>query len=259
MEKNIEKYLVETKFCDFSHPEIKKISKKIIGECNDKREKAVKLFYWVRDNILYELGNWNRKASETLKKRRGGCSSKANLLVALFRLNNIPAGYGLMRVYTRRYFGPLAIPLLTQFSSEISYHIYCGVYLENKWIKCDPSDDKELSENTSYINPQSKLVEWDGVHDAMLNLDKNDILEDNFPITNIDFLLSKKPRHAKGIPLKIANLYIKFFRENKEKFNDVKEAEFSFQKWLKKHYLPYFYLFFIYQKISKIINKRLIL
>jgi len=251
MTENLKPFLSETKFCDFSHPEIRKISEEIIGDCKEEREKAVKLFYWVRDNILYILGNWNKKASETLKEKRGGCSSKANLLVALLRSNNIPAGYGIMKVYTRRYFGPLALPLLTKFSSEFSPHVYCCVYLNNKWIKCDPSDDRGLSEKTSYINPPSKLVEWDGIHDAMLNLDKNDILEDVFPVSNIDDLLSKKPRHAKGLPLKIANLYIKFLRENTEKVNEIKEIEILFKKWLKKHYCFYFYLFFIYQNFIK--------
>ena len=225
MESNIEELLLETKFCDFSNSEIKKLSEKIVINCKDDREKAVKLFYWVRDNILYKLGDWNKKASETLKKREGGCTSKSNLLVALFRLNKIPAAYGVMRVYTRKYFGPLALSFLTQFASEISVHVYCGVYLDNKWIKCDPSDDKKLSENTFYINPQSRLVEWDGINDALLNLNKNDILEDNFPLSNIDFLISKKPKRARGIPLRIANLYIKFLRENTEKVNDIKKKE----------------------------------
>ncbi len=251
MKEDIKQYLLETKFCDFSHPEIQKLAHKIGDKCKDDKEKAVSLFYWVRDNILYELGNWQRKASETLKKRVGGCTSKANLLVALLRANNIPAGYGVMKVYARRYFGPLALPWLTKFANEISFHVYCGVFLNNKWIKCDPSDDKELSENTSYINPQSKLVEWDGIHDAMLNLNKSDILENNFPVANIDFLMSKKPKHAKGIPLKIANFYIKFLRENKQRVKSVKEIEFLFKKWLRKYHPFYFYLFSIYTLIKK--------
>ena len=245
MNENIQNFLQETRFCDFNHPLIQGIAHKIAENCTNDREKAVSLFYWVRDNILYRVGLWQRKASETLIEKEGACTNKTNLLVALLRANNIPAGYGIMKVHGQRYFGPIAIPMLKKFAGEMSTHVYAMVNLNNKWIKCDPSDDRELSENTFYLNPPSKLVEWDGFQDAMLNLNKEHVLKNDYPIANIDPWMVKKPRRAKGIPLKVANLFVKFLRENKQKVNNIKDIEALFKEWMKVNYPLYFYSFSI--------------
>jgi hypothetical protein len=123
--------------------------------------------------------------------------------------------------------------------------VYTVVYLNNRWIKCDPSDDEEFAKNTCYLNPQSGLVEWDGVRDAILNLNREHILTDNHPIANIDLWMLKKPRHAKGIPLKVANLFIKFARKNKQKVPDVQNLEILFRKWLKINYPLHFFSFLL--------------
>ena len=245
MNEKIKNFLKETEFCDFSHPTIQKFAHKITENCTNNREKAVSLFYWVRDNILYRVGLWQRKASETLIEKEGACTNKTNLLVALLRANNIPAGYGIMKVHGQRYFGPIAMPMLKKFAGEMSTHVYAMVNLNNKWIKCDPSDDRELSENTFYLNPPSKLVEWDGFQDAMLNLNKEHVLKNDYPIANIDPWMVKKPRRAKGIPLKVANLFVKFLRENKQKVNNIKDIEALFKEWMKVNYPLYFYSFSI--------------
>lgn len=245
MESGLDDFLKETKYCDFNNSEIGKLAHKIAYGYENQKDKATAAFYWVRDNILYRVGAWNRKASETLEEREGTCTNKANLLVALLRALGIPAGYGVMKVYGQRYFGPIAVPMLRKFIGEFSTHIYAVVYLNGKWIKCDPSDDKELSENTSHFNFTSKLVEFNGGSDAMLNLNTKDILENKYPIVNIDPWMIKRPKHAKGIPLEIANLYIKFARKNKIKVADAKELESLFKKWLRINNPFYFYSFIL--------------
>jgi len=244
MENDIEKFLCETKFCNFNNPEVKKLAKEITKNYSNEKDKAVALFYWVRDNILYRVGLWKKTASETLKEKEGTCTNKANLLVALLRANDIPAGYGVMKVYGR-YFGPIAIPMLRKFIGNISVHTYVFVYLNNEWIKCDPSVDKILGGNISYVDKENKIVEWDGIKDAVLNFKKIDIINDSFPLANIDECFTKKPRHARGFPLKIANIYIKFVRKNTEKITNALELENLFKKWLKVNHPFYFYFFFI--------------
>jgi len=208
------------------------------------KEKAITLFYWVRDDILYRVGFWNRKASETLAEGKGVCTSKANLLIALLRSIEIPAGYGVMRVKGREYFGPIVPKRLQSKINQESTHVYACVYLGGQWLRCDPSDDREFSEKTCQFNPQSLLINWDGSVDALLNLEKSHILKDEWPLANIDDIISKKPRNAKGIPLKIANLYIEFLRQNSDKTNNKDELEPLFKKWLMKNYFPY-YLFYL--------------
>jgi transglutaminase-like putative cysteine protease len=252
---NVEDFLKETIFCDFSNREIKNLADKIAEGRKDNREFAVAAFYWVRDNILYSVGNWQRKASETLAEKRGTCTNKANLLVALLRYKNIPAGYGVMKVYGQKYLGPIAPPSLRKFIGERSTHIYGLVYLDNKWIKVDPSDDKKLCENTSYFNLTTKLLEWDGYKDATLNLNKEDIIEDKFPVENVDPWMEKKSKNAKGVAIKIANIYIDFARNNTKTVSGAEELEALFKNYLKEKYPVYFYLFKIVSLYKKQITQ----
>jgi hypothetical protein len=245
METNFADFLKETKFCDFSNPEVQKLAKEIAKNYKSNKEIAVSAFYWVRDNILYRVGLWQRKASETIKEREGTCTNKANLLVALLRANNIPAGYGIMKVYGQEYFSEIATPSLRKFIGKISTHIYALVYLENKWIKCDPSDDKKLCENTFYFNPTTRLVEWDGRKDATMNFDKRTIIEDDYPVDNIDCYMEKKSKNARGIQLKVANIFIKFARQNKKIVKNGEEFELIFKNYLKKNYPLFFYSFIL--------------
>ena len=240
---NTEDFLKETEFCDFSNKEIKNLSEEIAKNCKNDREFAVSAFYWVRDNILYRVGNWQRKASETLKEKEGTCTNKANLLVALLRSNNIPAGYGIMKTHGQRYFGPISVPMLNKFIGKTSVHAFALVYMDGKWIKCDPSTDKEFSVATSYFNYTTNLVDWDGNNDAMMNFKEEDVIKKEYPISNIDPWMTKKSKNSKGIPLKIAHIYIKFARENKQKVSSSEEFETLFKNYLKSHNFFYFYLF----------------
>ncbi len=238
-------FLKETKYCDFNNPVVQEIVKKYKGDYANQRDLAVALFYYVRDNILYRVGHWNRKASETILEKKGVCTSKANLLVALLRASGIPAGYGVMRVKGQEYFGPIVPSFLRGKISKESVHIYTYAYLNGSWLKCDASDDEGFSKNTSCFNPQSKLTDWDGKCDASLNLDASHILKDDGPLAGIDDLIEKKPSKGKSLAVKAGNLYINFLRET-EGIRDAKQAEELFLSWLKKKYL----LFYIVLSIS---------
>lgn len=245
--EDIKNFLKETEYCDFSHPEIQKIAKEFLARYPDKKELAVTLFYWVRDNIFYRVGLWQRKASETLKEREGTCTNKANLLVALLRAGGIPAGYGLMSVKGQEYLGPAGNLFARKIASQ-SVHFYTYVYLDGRWIKCDASDDRKFSCNTSYFNPQSRLVEWDGETDAKLNLNSEHILSDIGPLADVDDKISKKPKNAKGIILRLGNLYIKFLRENEKRVFDIKELKPLFKSWLRKNHFVYYCFFCLIHK-----------
>ena len=261
MPDSTEDFLQETKFCDFSDKDIQSLAKKIAKGCKNDREVAVSAFYWVRDNILYRVGNWQKKASETLLEKEGTCTNKANLLVALLRANNIPAGYGVMKVRGQDYMGIVIIPMLRSSISKKSTHIFCSVNISGKWINVDPSADKQLSINTSYFNEQSRLVEWNGEADAMEKINPEHIIKSDYPIANIDEIMRKKPHNARGAILKVGNLYIDFLRNNTKKIESINELEELFKKWLKKKYFIYFLMFFtvrFYRQIKlKIKNEKI--
>jgi len=255
MPEEIKDFLQETKFCNFSDKSIQNLADEIAKNCKDDKEFAVTAFYWVRDDILYRVGDWRRKASETLLEKEGTCTNKANLLVALLRYRKVSAAYGVMKVYGQKYLGPISLPMFKKFIGKISTHIYPLVYLKGEWIKCDPSDDKEFCENTSYFNPTTKMVEWDGVTDAVLNLDKNDIIKEEFPIVNIDPWMAKRVKNARGTPLKVANIYVRFARKNKTRVLSIEELEILFKKYLKKQYPFYFYSFQTLSFLKSVLNK----
>lgn len=240
---NLEQFLKPTKYCDSDNKDIKNILYEILGNIKDDKEKAIKLFYWVRDNILYRVGYWNRMATDTLKEGSGTCTNKANLLVSFFRSIGIPAGYGVMSVMGKEYFGPIMLPKFKSWVSEKSTHVFCYVYIDNSWIKCDPSDDYLLSKKTNDFNYTTKLVEWNGHSDAILNIKKDHILSISEPIQSIDYLMEKKPRNGRGIGVKIANIYINFLRINNEKIRSTEEAEKLFFKYLKNKKPLYFLIF----------------
>ena len=256
--QDIKAFLKETRYCDCKNPEIQELARQITKPYNTDREKAIALFEYVRDTIKYQFGYWGKRASQTFREGRGMCTNKANLLIALLRATKIPAGYGIMKVNAKEYFGPVMLPVFKKLVSATSVHIYTYVFLDNKWIKCDPSTDKELSDKTSYFNPTTKLVVWDGRHNRLDNINPAYIYKDDGPYANIDDQLDKKARHAKGIPLKIGNLYLDFLRESTEKMDDIqkpaKKLEALFRKWLR---LNHFFYFLSYSILCRIYAPRI--
>jgi hypothetical protein len=241
MNKDLKPYLQETQYCDFNHYMIKEIAKSFRERYRNKRKCAQALFYWVKDSVRYSLGQWNVKASDTLFRNYGTCTNKANLLVALYRAAGIPAGFGIMKVNGQRYLGPACIPMLGNQMSRKSVHTYVTVYLDNHWIKIDPSDDKGLSESISHFNHTADEVHWDGIHNAELNLSEDDIYSDEFPLANIDHIMAKKPRNAQGVKLKMFNLALEFYRIKGKEINEGDPLEPLLKRFFLLRY-PHYYI-----------------
>ena len=244
----IEAFLKETIYCDYTHPHIQNEIKKHADKSKNERELAVSLFYFVRDHVRYRVGNMNRKASGTYLEKGGACTDKANLLIALCRAVGIPAGYGVMEVFGPKFFGVITPPSLAAKISKTTKHVYAHIYLSNRWIKCDPSDDLPLSISTRHLNQQSRTVEWGGVSDAVLNLNPIHILNDKGPLHNIDHIISKKQRKALYIPVRIANLYIQFLRQHGSQIKSVEALEPAFLRWLRKMHRTWYVLYVVFLK-----------
>jgi hypothetical protein len=241
MTENLESFLKETEFCDYSHPAITKIAEKYKEKYKDQKELAKALFYFVRDDTYYQVGFWNKKASETLAEEAGNCTNNANLLVALLRKVGIPAGYGVMKVKGREYLGPIVPPRLKKFIGKRSTHVYAYAFINGRWLKCDPSSDEPFAYNTQHFNPQSILVEWDGENHGTTNIYHEHIISDQGPEADIDHLINRKLKWYKVIPTKIANLYIIFLRETGRQYNDQFSAENAFSRWLSSKH-PFYFL-----------------
>jgi Transglutaminase-like superfamily len=241
---SVETFLSETEYCDHRSSAIQACVARAIGPLETPRERAVALFYLVRDRIIWELGHWNRTASETLAAGRGSCSNKANLLVALLRAAGIPAGFRMMSV-TPDYLGAI-IPSefwnIRADPTKPSRHFYTTLLLDDRWIRVDATDDIGVSRCAAYV-PESRLVDFDGSADAILNLEPAHILTDDGPLPSIDDYLRRPPGNAAGLSLAFARACETFVRREGSRFGTSAEMHEALYRWLARHH-PVKYLAF---------------
>lgn len=97
------KYLEPTAMLDSDHPRVVRFASKAVGGSEDPREKAVRLYYAVRDGILYDpyypfYLPEHYRASNILEIGRGYCVCKAGVLCAVGRASGIPSRVGFATV-----------------------------------------------------------------------------------------------------------------------------------------------------------------
>jgi len=141
-------YLAPTSIIDSDHPAVKDYAAAATENTRDMMDRAVNLYYAVRDGIWYDpyypfYLPQHYRASNVLKSGRGYCVCKASLLCALGRACGIPSRIGFADVKNH-----LATRQLLDFlgSDLFVYHGYVEFYLENRWIKATPAFNKELCE-----------------------------------------------------------------------------------------------------------------
>ena len=160
----VDRYLEETKFFNFSHPAIQNLNQQVIG--NTKLEQAVNLYYLVRDGSRYNPytfaeGEKAFYASYAAEQEQAYCIPKSSLMVAASRALGIPARLGLADVRNH-----LSSPRLLEFLGTDLFvmHGYAELYLKDKWVKCTPVFNKQLCEKF-HIKP----LEFDGEKDSIFH------------------------------------------------------------------------------------------
>jgi transglutaminase-like putative cysteine protease len=141
-----EGYLAPTPIIDSDHKSIRDYSIQGIGTSKEPIEIAVKLYFAVRDNILYDPYSpfylpEHYRASYVLQRGRSFCVPEASLLCALARACGIPARIGFADVRNH-----LATKQLIKFmgSDLFVYHGFVEFYLEGKWVKATPAFNMDL-------------------------------------------------------------------------------------------------------------------
>jgi transglutaminase-like putative cysteine protease len=159
-----EKYLEPTSILDSDHPRVVDFALKAVGDRQDPREKAVRLFYAVRDGVLYDpytpfYRPEHYQASKILEKGRGYCVCKASVLCAVGRSAGIPSRLGFATVRSH-----IATTNLVEFlgSDLFVYHGFTEFYLDGKWVKATPAFNRELCHRHN-VSP----LEFDGREDAL--------------------------------------------------------------------------------------------
>ena len=92
----MEEYLQPTEFLDFDNQTVLEYAKKQTYGATTETEKAVKLYYAVRDDFQYnpyilDLRRTGLTASNLLTRNRGYCVEKAVLLAACARAVGVPS------------------------------------------------------------------------------------------------------------------------------------------------------------------------
>lgn len=187
-------YLAATPMCDVDHPAVRRAAAEVTAGAASPKEAAVALFYWVRDEVAYTMGDWSWRASETLARRTGTCSNKSNLMVAMARALGIPAGFHVQYVTTPSYFSGGFIPMVQRAARDRAIHVYVTLFLDGRWVKCDPTDDKPFSDAIEAIVPHAAAFDFDGEHDAVIPFAPGSVLSDEGPFADIDAQLSRNAR-----------------------------------------------------------------
>jgi transglutaminase-like putative cysteine protease len=163
---DIDIYLQPTKFFDFHKTKVQQKALEITEDCNSDKEKAISLFYWVRDTIRYNMQLFvpiivnNFKASKVMQKRQGFCVSKSILLSTLARAVGIPA-----RIHLVDLINHLVSQKVIDFmgTNVMFFHGFSEFYLNGKWVKLTPSFDQETAQRGKFL----PMVEFDGENDAV--------------------------------------------------------------------------------------------
>ncbi len=178
MNQDAQQYLSPTAIIDSDHPSILEYAADSVrGAGDDPVEKAVKLYYAVRDVIWYDpyLPFYlpeHYRASNVLKRGRAFCIGKATLLCALGRACGIPSRVGFADVRNH-----LATKQLLDFlgSDIFTYHGFTEFYLNGIWLKATPAFNLQLC-NKHKVIP----LEFDGCSDSIFhpfNLEKKQFME----------------------------------------------------------------------------------
>ena len=171
--ENFETYLQPTEFFNFNKKFVSDMAFEITAGLETESDKAKALFYWVRDNIKYNMHTYipsvkaNFKASVTLRRRNGFCVSKSVLLSSFARAIGIPARIHLVDLINHKISQKIVEFMGT---NVMHYHGYSELYLNNKWVKLTPSFDQKTALKGGFF----PMVEFDGENNATFASFDND-------------------------------------------------------------------------------------
>ena len=169
--EQMEQYLRPTSIIDCNNEWIKGKAVNLTKGQEEEVDKAKSLFYFVRDEIKYNLWVLSDlpeyyRASRTLDRGDGFCIQKAVLLAALARAVNIPARLRFAAIRNHLVSDKIKDML---GSNVFPTHGYNELYIGDKWVKATPAFDLKMCQENRIIP-----VDFDGENDAILcshNLD----------------------------------------------------------------------------------------
>ena len=164
--EGMQDYLKPTAFIDSDSPEIAEFAKRHTEGAATDIEKAVRLFYAVRDEIRYDpygivLEPEAYRASRILARGAGYCVYKAVVLAAVARAAGIPSRVGFATV--RNHLSTERLRRIMKTDLFI-FHGYTELYVGGRWLKVTPTFNKSLCERFGV-----KSLEFDGRSDSLFH------------------------------------------------------------------------------------------
>jgi transglutaminase-like putative cysteine protease len=161
----MKEYLESGRYIDSAHPAVAAFAREHASGATE-RERAVALYYAVRDGIRYNpfldfSDDAVFRASDCLAAGQGFCVGKAALLAACARAVGIAARVGFADVKNH-----LTTPALrARMGTDLFiYHGYAELLLEGRWVKATPAFNRELCERF-----RVKPLEFDGREDSIFH------------------------------------------------------------------------------------------
>ena len=162
--EDFDQFLRPTAFIDSDHPAVRDYATGLVQGVSGDIERALALFYPIRDDILYSPYGIAAKhemltASYTLAKKKGFCSQKAVLLAAAARAAGIPSRLGFADVRNH-----LATKRLLELleTDLFVWHGLTELYLQGKWVKATPAFNIALCEKFGVLP-----LDFDGRNDSV--------------------------------------------------------------------------------------------
>jgi len=157
-------YLKPTEFLDSDEVSVREFANRSIGSAPSDRDRAVALYYAVRDGFQYDpyvldLRREGLRASKLLTKTRGYCVEKAVLLAASARAVGIPSRLSFYIV--RNHIATDRLEKLLE-RNYLVFHGAAEMMLEDEWIKATPAFNRRLCDFLG-VEP----LEFDGTSDSI--------------------------------------------------------------------------------------------
>jgi transglutaminase-like putative cysteine protease len=155
-------------FVDSDHPDVIAFAEEATAGATTDREKAVALFYAVRDGIRYDPyvissdGPDAYRASTVLRNKVSYCIPKSVLLCAAARAVGLTARLGFADV--RNHLNSPKLRERLGGTDLFVWHGYTEFLLEGRWVKVTSAFNIELCDRFGVLP-----LEFDGEHDALLH------------------------------------------------------------------------------------------
>lgn len=176
------RWIRPTEFIDADDPSIVALSQSLAPASLSDREKALKIFVFVRDEIAFGFaaGFWRQKASEVLTLRRGYCNTKSTLFVALLRAAGVPARQVFVEIDSAVLHG------LIDPGTPMLDHSFTEVHLNGAWRATDAYivDPPLFRPAQALVQREDRFfgygvqafgtTRWDGRTDSFAQYNRND-------------------------------------------------------------------------------------